>query len=388
VKLLVTDADTRAALAATRALGRTHRVHVAGEGRRSLAGASRFAAARHRVADPLADPEGFRGDVRRLVASQEIELVLPVTDAATRALIGSRNELGAARLLAPSAQAYARASDKQALAALAPQAGLATPRGGTARSLGDALALAHELGFPLFVKPVVSLVQDAGGRLCKPAVLRVEDAASLPAAFERAAAGGEALLQRSVDGWGEGLSLLRWEGRTFAAFGHRRLREMPPGGGVSVLAESIAVDAARLRGVESLLDAFGYDGLAMAEFKNDGRRAVLIEINARLWGSLQLAIDAGVDFPSLFVAAASGTRCEALSGYRTGVRLRSELGDLDHALALARGKGAPGSPAGIRAALRVALRPAGPDCRWELLRREDPRPFAHGLARWLARRPV
>jgi biotin carboxylase len=386
VKLLVTDADTRAALAATRALGRAHAVHVAGPRRRSLAGASRFAAAHHPLGDPLAQPEAFARGVQGLVRAEGIELVLPVTDAATLALLDERAALLPARLAAAEAPAFARLSDKSGLAQLAHRAGLETPAQGCVRDAAAALALAHELGFPVVVKPAVSVARDGAGGLRKPEVVRVDDARALPAALERAAVGGRALLQRCVEGWGEGLSLLRWEGRTLAAFAHRRLREKPPGGGVSVLAESIPIDAARLARVEALLDGIGYQGLAMAEFKTDGRRAFLIEFNARLWGSLQLAIDAGVDFPGLLVAAVAGGAPEPVRAYRRGVRLRSELGDLDHALALARGRGAPGVPAGLRAALAIVLRPAGPACRWEMLRAEDPRPFACALRGWLAGR--
>ena len=45
-------------------------------------------------------------------------------------------------------------------------------------------------------------------------------------------------------------------------------------------------------GVEAMLDAVDFEGVAMAEFKTDGHNAWLMEFNARLWGSLQLAIDA------------------------------------------------------------------------------------------------
>lgn len=387
MRLLVTDADARAALAATRVLGRAHVVHVCGPGPASLAGASRFATAHHRVADPLLDPEAFVRGTRALIEAEGIELVLPVTDAATRALIDPRVALGSARLAAAAPQAYTSLSDKHQLAQLAQAAGLETPRGGRVVDLQAALALARELGFPVVVKPIVSLVRDATGRLCKPEVVRVESAEALPDAFERAGAGGEALLQRCVEGWGEGLCVLRWEGRTLAAFAHRRLREKPPGGGVSVLSESIAVDVERLARVESVLDASGYAGVAMAEFKSDGRHAWLIEINARLWGSLQLAIDAGVDFPNLLVDVFAGAHPDPLRLYRAGVRLRSEFGDLDHALAVASGRAAPGARTGLLAALGVLLRPAGPDCRWEILRPDDPRPFGRALARWLARRP-
>ena len=49
---------------------------------------------------------------------------------------------------------------------------------------------------------------------------------------------------------------------------------------------------------QELLDELNWHGVAMVEFKvtEDGT-PYLMEINTRFWGSLQLAIDAGVDFP-------------------------------------------------------------------------------------------
>jgi hypothetical protein len=109
-----------------------------------------------------------------------------------------------------------------------------------------------------------------------------------------------------------------------------------------------------------------------------------MEFNARLWGSLQLAVDAGVDFPSLLVRRALGLPNEAVGHYREGLRLRWLLGEIDHALALARGHADTDGRRGVAAALSVCLRPAGPRTRWEVLRCNDPRPFLLELARWLA----
>ena len=55
-----------------------------------------------------------------------------------------------------------------------------------------------------------------------------------------------------------------------------------------------------------------------------------MEINGRFWGSLQLAIDAGVNFPFLLLNMAMG-KAETLpeDGYRVGVKSRWLLGDLD-----------------------------------------------------------
>ncbi|MEX1058094.1 MAG: ATP-dependent carboxylate-amine ligase, partial [Natronospirillum sp.] len=51
--------------------------------------------------------------------------------------------------------------------------------------------------------------------------------------------------------------------------------------------------------------------------------------NTRFWGSLQLAIDSGVDFPTLLVEAQLGLPTAPQAHYRVGQRLRWWLGDLD-----------------------------------------------------------
>jgi len=80
-----------------------------------------------------------------------------------------------------------------------------------------------------------------------------------------------------------------------------------------------------------LLDKAGWHGVAMVEFKvaPDGS-PYLMEINTRFWGSLQLAIDAGVDFPWLLYQLACGDRPETVDNYKLGIRLRWLLGDLDN----------------------------------------------------------
>jgi len=57
-----------------------------------------------------------------------------------------------------------------------------------------------------------------------------------------------------------------------------------------------------------------------------------MEVNGRFWGSLQLAVDAGVDFPFLACELAQGRRASGPSPYRIGIRSRWRLSDLDHLL--------------------------------------------------------
>ncbi|MCC6641419.1 MAG: ATP-grasp domain-containing protein [Deltaproteobacteria bacterium] len=381
--VLVTDGEQRAALAAVRSLGQRRRVVVLASAPPCLAAGSRFAAAEHRGAAPLVAPVEFRSAVEDVVARERIDVVLPVSDAACRALLGAELRLGATRLAGPSRAAYERLSHKGEAARLAARVGLAVPEGAEAASLDDALAIARSLGWPLIVKPVRSVDAEADGTLRSCGVARAGDEAALREVWERVVGGGSALVQALVPGRGEGLFVLRWEGCTRAVFAHRRLREKPPAGGASVLCESIAVDPRLRAQVEAVLDACSFSGVAMAELRSDGRTRWLMEFNARLWGSLQLAIDAGVDFPALLVDAVLGEPAPPLPRYQPGIRSRWLLGDLDHALALARGARDDSGHAGIGAALSVLLRPSGPRCRWENPRRGDLRPFAREVRDWL-----
>jgi hypothetical protein len=131
--------------------------------------------------------------------------------------------------------------------------------------------------------------------------------------------------------------------------------------------------------------------VAMIEFKEEapGGAPQVLEINGRFWGSLQLAIDAGVDFPWLLARLARGEEAFAPPAYREGLRLRWEWGEVDHCLARLRRLGAVSSfPLLLRAGLRAlgTLLVPVPGDRSEVLRLQDPLPFILESLNWFRRR--
>jgi predicted ATP-grasp superfamily ATP-dependent carboligase len=168
--------------------------------------------------------------------------------------------------------------------------------------------------------------------------------------------------------------------------------EKPPSGGVSVYAESVAPDEALQRQSEALLDQLGWNGVAMVEYKRDAATGTpyLMEINGRFWGSLQLAIDAGVDFPNLLLAAELGQAVEPVLDYRIGVRWRWWWGSVDHLLArLRRSDAALALPRGELTrwrAVAALLPPWRPGDQCETFRRDDSRPFLRETLDWILRR--
>ena len=403
LRILVTDGEQRSALALVRSLGKGgHTVYVCSSRGRSLAGASRYCRDEARVGDPLGGAEHFEREVRELIDRWRIDVLLPVSEAALLALLPARTRLPGVVLPFPDEATFRHICDKAELLSVAPRVGIAIPRQITVNTASEAKTLAPEsIEYPVVLKPARSVGEGtsrkagtdaAAGRRTKLTVRHAADAAELSAALAELDEAGEAayplLIQQRILGPGIGVFLLLWDGRVLASFAHRRIREKPPSGGVSVYRESVVADPALLSRSRALLEHFGWCGVAMVEYKVDERTGTpyLMEVNGRFWGSLQLAVDAGVDFPTLLLAAAIGEDPAPVNTYTEGVRSRWWWGDVDHLIArLRRSRSelslppeAPGRWRAIRDFLTIHF---GRD-REEILRFDDPRPFFRESVQW------
>jgi hypothetical protein len=148
-----------------------------------------------------------------------------------------------------------------------------------------------------------------------------------------------------------------------------------------VLRESIALPQPMTDYALRLLQHVGWHGVAMVEFKVEQSSGIpyLMEINGRFWGSLQLAIDAGLNLPYLLLLMAKGRLTSGPHpAYRVGVRSRWLLGDLDHLLlrlfkAEEKARLPPGAPS-IWTTIANFFRPGGKNTYYEMERLDDLRP--------------
>lgn len=388
--VVVLDGSERSALAVVRSLGRAgYPVHVGATSRRSIAGGSRHALSETLLPDPLAAGTGYSTAVRTLVERTGARVLLPVTEASAFRVLEQRPQFGETIIPLPPLPVFARICDKIEVLGIAETVGISAPARRAVATRDQLAAAIDGVRFPVVLKPSRS-VSDAGGVRQKLGVTYALTRPELEAAVSNLEAGAFPLmLQQKVEGPGVGIFLLRWGGRTRAAFAHRRLREKPPSGGVSVYRESIPLPADLLARSEALLARFDWEGVAMVEYKLDGEtgQPYLMEINGRFWGSLQLAIDAGVDFPRLLLAHALGESEPEVREYRSGVRSRWWWGDFDHLLArLRHSRTALALPASAPSTTRAILdfltlwRPGD---RSEVLRLDDPVPFVRETAEWL-----
>jgi len=385
--VLVLDGEQRAALAVVRSLGNHGcTVHVGSSTARSLAGGSRFAASESVLPDPLAGSEAYAVAVRHLLQVSRSAVLIPTTEASTLAIL-ERRELFAG-VVTPTSDLtrFLRASDKSLVLALAAELGISVPRQWSIAPGGKPPAEVRHEQFPLVVKPSRSVIGEDGQRHKTNVAF-----ANSPEALQRilSSDAGPMLLQQRIEGPGVGVFLLRWHGQLLASFAHRRIREKPPSGGVSVCCESVALPTALLERSTALLEALDWNGVAMVEYKHDSRSGgdFLMEVNPRFWGSLQLAIDAGVDFPWLLVQAALGRLVSPVHHWRVGLRSRWLLGELDHLIARLRRSReelslAEDAPGVLRSAASI-LTPWRPRQRNDVMRVSDPVPAIREAAAWL-----
>jgi predicted ATP-grasp superfamily ATP-dependent carboligase len=283
----------------------------------------------------LEDAATFHAFLRDEMKGGQYRVMLPMTDITMQLVARMHQDLvPLVRLPIPGEAQIELAQDKRRILLLAQQLGIACPETFMLHEGENLANVARRVQYPVVVKPQFSRFL-RNGTWVFGSVEYARDLEDLESKYHDLHAQIPfPLVQERIEGEGRGVFLLVWDGQLKAAFCHRRLREKPPWGGASVYCESIALDEELVQKSFALLQAIGWQGPAMVEFKLDRRdgRAKLMEVNGRFWGSLQLAIDAGINFPLLLYRLANEGDVPAQFDYKLSVKSRWLLGDLDHLL--------------------------------------------------------
>jgi predicted ATP-grasp superfamily ATP-dependent carboligase len=388
-RILVLDGQTNQALACVRSLGRAgHRVYVASASARPLAAWSRFAAGRVRVA--AGPPAAAYAALRAWAKSEAIDIALPLTERSCLLCDRERPEWEAAGVrigCGPSAMLM-RAFDKENTVRLALSTGVAVPRTEFPHSEDAIDAAGRALGFPCVVKARFSNAwnEETGTFFADRGCGYAQDAADLRRAVaDRRQGSWWPMVQSFVPGVGRAVSVLCDRGRIVAAFAHERLRDVRPTGSGSSLRRSIGLDERLFEPTRRLLAGLDWHGPAMIEYRDDGTAPCLMEVNGRFWGSLQLGVDAGVDFPALWVAILEGGHPEPVLQYREGVTVRWVWGDVKRIVHIAGGRprGYAGPFPTLREGVAEVLGPQPDATRLETWRAGDRWPAFGELAQGL-----
>ncbi len=386
-KALVMGDDTRGFLATVRSLGRQGiEVHAAPFDFRAPALSSRFLHAVHDVPPWMGDGSAWLGAMEALLVAERFDLVIPCDERNLLPLHRNRARLDPfATLAIPNARSIDVLFDKHETRVVAEAVGVPIARGRLARVGDEPASVFAELGSPVVVKPRRSYTIDG---LAKRGRVHVTSDADQLAHLLADAEPDSLLLESCFEGEGLGLSVLSHRGRLLQAFEHHRVHERS---GSSFYRVSAPPTPDLVEACAAIAAAIEFTGVAMFEFKRNGAGGwIMLEINARPWGSLPLPVALGVDFPfRWFRLLVDGAETPPVP-YRVGVYGRNLIPDLMSALAEAETH-----PSGLRKAGSLAHRLAGTrrmllDAeKQDVYVRDDPAParaeFAHIVRNSLTR---
>ncbi len=322
--VIITDGLWRKSISAIRSAGRAgYEVMVLGDSVFTTGFYSRFTARHLRGPTAASDPSGFGRLLERAVAlAKDRPVIMPMEDASCEWLLDQGDRLAsAADWLLPDKESFVVARDKALTIQLAQKLGLDCPRTHFPESAAELVRIVAGLAPADLENWIIKPRTGSGsaGIVYGGQILNTDLGVHWSSC-------GPLLLQERIpaEGIAYGVSLLYDRNGTFqTAFAHKRLQQYPQTGGPSTQRVAIPLDGL-LQASTRLLDALHWRGVAMVEWKEHPKtgRRVLMEINPRFWGSLELSVRAGVDFPALYIAAASGSPLPPGPAYRAGLRCR------------------------------------------------------------------
>ena len=106
----------------------------------------------------------------------------------------------------------------------------------------------------------------------------------------------EYIIQQYIEGVGIGYSVFAKNGEIVVGYGHKRLAEYPITGGSSMYRESYDDDR-MVESAKRIIKDVRWSGFAMFEFKlSKNNELFLIEVNPRIWGSINQGLANGVNY--------------------------------------------------------------------------------------------
>ena len=294
MNILVTDANSKTALGITRSLGRLNvKIFLLAKNETDLSIKSKYC-------------KGFlvnhcknKENINSYIKSNKIKLIIPI-GAESMLYFSSNREYFDDSLLVflPSKDQIRLSYSKKSTYEFAKNIGIKIPETYYPDSIESISKYKDIVNYPIVIK----WLYEAGDNIVDYAydsnelVRKYEDICH-NYGFRKES--GLPMLQEYITGVGVGYFALFYNGSCISDYQHMRLREAPPTGGASVAAITINDDDLKRQG-RLMLESLQWNGVAMVEFKKSHNgHLYLMEINSKFWGSHDLGLAAGVNFPFL-----------------------------------------------------------------------------------------
>lgn len=252
---------------------------------------------------PFKSLEAYIEALANYVCTQHIDVLLPVHSDHIGAILQRKDLFGHALDWLGEYEDYIRLHEKDQLMTIAALVGVRVPK--TYLSVEEAQV-------PFVIKPT-NLSSAKGVRYCLTEVDKASIHQSIIPSFS------SDIIQEYIAGQGCGYEVYCRNGEVLVEYGHIRLAEWPTSGGSSVLrAGYIHPDMRPM--AEKILSQVPWTGFAMFEFKlTPSNELVLIEVNPRIWGSINQALQDNCHLFSPILGEPKSAICNHKSEIRTSL---------------------------------------------------------------------
>jgi predicted ATP-grasp superfamily ATP-dependent carboligase len=249
------------------------------------------------------DSDDYAQALVEFLKTHPYDMILPFGNDANHAVNRAQDKLRKyTRLLTPSRRSHEIAYDKQATARHCREVGVDAPITFFDYDEADLPAIANSLRYPVVIKA-------RSGSGVKTGLRYATNQSELMAKYRELNCLNDVgedvqyanpIIQEFIPGYVHDACLLMENGKALAVLTQTRQLMYPITGGVGAI--NYTTHDAELREVAvRLMESLDWTGPAQVEFKYDQRdkKYKLVEINPKLWGTLDLSIQSGVSFPVL-----------------------------------------------------------------------------------------
>ena len=271
---------------------------------------------------PNANPSVFGESVAALAEEVGADVVMPFGLQSYWALSSHVSHVAPLPVMVAPLALFEHLNNKRTAAELINELGIESPKNFPVRIDSDLPAVVDEARFPVVVKVAEGSGVAAGLRYANDGEELRAAWVELRDATETNHPGGEPpVVQEFVPGYVHDACTLTVHGEPVRIVTQIRRLMYPIYGGVGAI--NVTTHDAELANIARIiLEATRWHGPAQIEFKKDSRdgKYKFIEFNTKLWGTLDLSVKAGVDFPGMIRDHLLGRTLQRGGEYPEGLR--------------------------------------------------------------------
>lgn len=303
MSVLITNASYRNTLAAVRSLGkRGIEFTVAGERKLPLSFFSKYCKSREFYCSPRKNSTKFVKDLLKIVKEQKTKVLFPVgVDTTVPVSYHKEKFLPFVRVPIADYNLLVKAHDKFQTLKIAKESNIPIPETYFPKSIEEVVEISEKISYPAIIKRRRGSGVEKGVRFVSSKTELLEKYREIESIPSDSFIDEQKfpMIQEYIPGEIRDVCVLFNHGEPKSALVQRRVWTWPPKGGRGIMNETI--HDSQIRDIAlKLMKKMNWHGLAQVEFKLDAEgKPKLMEVNPKFWGTLELSIRAGIDFPYL-----------------------------------------------------------------------------------------